>query len=598
MRGLLLFFGTAGLFLGWNAPNHYPPWTAFHLEYLAALGACLIAWAALALSTVGRSLPTAPEKFRLRLPPASWPWMLAGLIPLVQYFTGALIFHGDAVIGLLYGVGVGLCVYTGCLWSAQEGSGRVLRVICLTAVVAGIAANGLAIVQWLRLDPPGWWAMELIDDRPYANLAQPNHFGLLMVMALVAVTALFESAAITSRSVYALAVAYFGWGVLISQSRASALALLAIAGLWLLTRKRAPTRLHPGFVVPAVAVWVLLASGLPLLQETLSLESTALRTPAELGARHWIWLHFWEAIWQRPWFGYGFNQGVLALSEVADRVHPSRNVVFAHNFVLDLMTWFGIPLALAFTAALAVWMAGWLRRHREPDFMAQRHLVFALWLALVIQSSLEFPFAHTYFLLPLALMAGAVTKAQAPQVQGPAPVRVVPGRSVLAIAMVTTSALVWLGWEYLQVETDFRARRFERANVGIRVEQAALQRPLILDQLAALNTSAGFVLDAGMPASQLTAMRDLARRFHILSTRMEYAKALALNGRLAEAEHELRIIRSSYEGERGARIEREWRAWLSSQAGATGQVTPQSLNALDRKPSSAARAVSAKDAVD
>ncbi|MDO9072102.1 MAG: Wzy polymerase domain-containing protein [Rubrivivax sp.] len=487
---------------------------------------------------------------------------------------GLMSFRGDAVIGLLYGVGVGLCIYVGYLWSAQNGTARVQRLMCLVIVVSALAANGLALVQWLRLGPPGWWAMELIDDRPYANLAQPNHFGLLMVMAVVSVTALFESAAVKSRGVYVLAVAYFGWGVHISQSRASALAVIAIVALWLLTRKRIPTRLRLGFVLPATLAWCLLAFGFSPLQEALLLESAGFRTPAEVGARHWIWLHFWEAITQRPWAGYGFNQGVLALSEVADRVHPSRNVIFAHNVVLDLMTWFGIPLALTFTGALGLWMSGWLRRQPDPSFMVQRHIVFALWLALVVQSMLEFPFAHSYFLLPLALMAGAVTPAPRLQQEQSASGPTGASRGILVLAVATAATLGLLGWEYFQQETEFRLRRFERANLGSTVDRAAFSEPLILDQLAALNASSRIVVSAGMPVDQLDAMRTLARRFHILSTRMDYAKALALNGRLAEAEHELIIIRSVYDETRGARIEREWRTWLAA-AARTGEQTEQ-----------------------
>ena len=567
MRNLILLCGLFGLFLGWNAPNHYPPWTAFHLEYFAAIGACLIGGAVLASKPAQRLLPQGAGRaiaapiIRLPVPLSARLWMLAALVPVLQYFAGNLVFRGDAVIGLLYGLGVGLCIYAGCLWSAQEGSARVLRWLCLTVVIASLAANGVALGQWLCLSTPGWWAMELIDNRPYGSLGQPNHFGLLMVMAVVSVTALFEAGAVKSRGVYVLAVAYFGWGVHISQSRASALALLAVVALWLLTRKRVPTRLHPGFVVPATLAWCLVSLALPQLQEALLLSSTGFRSPAEVGTRPWIWLHFWEAITQRPWAGYGFNQGVMALSEVADRVHPSKNVVFAHNVVLDLMTWFGIPFALASTAAIGLWMSGWLRRTPDPALMAQRHIVFALWLALVLQSLLEFPYAHAYFLLPLALMAGAVTHGAKLSRQASASMPLAASRGMVVLAFATTAALGLLGWEYFQLETEFRHHRFERANVGIRVERVALEPALILDQLSALNASAKVVVRAGMPADQLDTMRTLARRFHILSTRLEYAKALALNGRVAEAEHELRVIRSVYDERRGARIEREWRAW-------------------------------------
>jgi len=569
MHQFIFLFGTFGIFLGWNAPNHYPPWTTFHLEYLAAWGALLIGLVvqvrpnAQAMQSRRGDLTEIAGTGLVSIPASARMWMLAGLLPLLQYLTGELMFRGDALVGLLYALGVGLCIYTGHLWSAQEGPARVMQWLCLTVVISGLAANGLALVQWLRLGTPSWWAMELIDDRPYGNLAQPNHFGLLMVMALVAVTALFESAAIRSRWVYALAVAYFGWGVHISQSRGSAVAVLLVVTLWLLTRTRVPTRLRLRFVLPAMLAWCALALGYSPLQEALLLDSAGFRAPSEAGARKWIWLHFWEAITQRPWLGYGFNQAVLALSEVADRVHPSRNVVFAHNVVLDLMTWFGIPLALLMATGLALWMSRWLHRHPEPAFMAQRHIVFALWLALLFQSLLEFPFAHAYFLLPLALMAGAVTQTPDRQRRPSGCIGARASRAAQALTAATAIALLLLGWEYFQMEGDFRQHRFERANISIPPERAAMREPLLLDHLAALNASASIIVAAGMSPEELQALHRLARRFHILSTRMDYAKALALNGRLTEAEQELTVIRSVYDEARGERIERQWRAWLA-----------------------------------
>ncbi len=569
MRDLILLCGLAGLFLGWNAPNHYPPWPAFHLEYAAACGACLIGLAVFAWPTAADGkqgaahAAPAPRTIRLPLPAATRIWVLAALWPVLQYLTGGLPFFGDAVIGLLYGLGVALCIYAGHLWGAQEGSARVLRLLFLTMVVSSLAANGMAIVQWLRLGTPGWWAMQLIDDRPYANLAQPNHFGLLMVFAIVAVTALFESAAITSRSIYGLALAYFGWGVVISQSRASMLALLAVVLCWLATQARTRTRLQMRFVLPATAAACLLAVAYAPIQEALLLSTAGPRDGTEVGPRQWIWLHFWAAIMERPWAGYGFNQAVLALAEVAERVHPSRNAVFAHNVVLDLMAWFGIPLALAMSAAFMAWMASWLRRAPNPTLMAERHWVFAIWLAVLVQSLLEFPYAHTYFLLPAALLAGAITPARMLDRPTLGAVRVGPGRVAATLVVATASTLGWLGWEYFQLEDDFRLSRFERANFSGQAQERTLESPLLLDQLGALNASARFAIVPHMPPDQLQALGVLARRFHILSTRMDYAKALALNGRLAESESELTIILSVYDQKRGERIGREWRAWLA-----------------------------------
>jgi|CXWL01.1.fsa_nt_gi hypothetical protein len=559
--------GLALLFLGWDAPSHYPPWPTFHLELFAAAGLCFICLAVFLMPPeeriTGGTRTTTPcsTATRLALPLAARMWLVVAMLPVLQYLFGGLAFRGDAAIGLLYGLGVALSLYAGFLWAAQQGSARVVQALCVTFVIGGLAANGIALGQWLRLDTPGWWAMELIDDRPFANLGQPNHFGLLMVMAIVAVTALFETGAVQRRWVHALAVAFFGWGVWISQSRASALALLVIVGCWVLTRHRVPTRLRLADVLVATALWLLLSLAVAPIQEFLLLQTSGFRAPAEVGARQWIWLHYWAAIMERPWLGYGFNQGVLALAEVAGQVHPSRNATFAHNVVLDLMTWVGIPLALAMTAAMTSWLLSWLRRHPDRDLMAQRHWVFAIWMALAIQSMLEFPYAHAYFLLPAALLAGAVMGAPR---STPVAQSFRASRPAVALAAGAAALLVALSWEYFQIEEDFRVNRFERSHFANLEHHVPLTRPWVLDQLAALNASAHYEIKPGMPAAQINALHTLARRFHILSSRLDYAKALALNGRLNEAEAELLIIRSVYDPARYERIRRDWLLWLKS----------------------------------
>ncbi len=574
MRNLIVPLGLAGLFLGWNAPNHYPPWPAFHLELFAGLGLCLLGAASFAgpllARLAGKSLPAADQPgqiVRLPLPLSARIWLLAALWPVLQFLTGGLVFRGDALVGLLYGLGVVMSLYVGHLWAAQQGTSRVLQALWLTLVVAALAANGLAIVQWLRLTAPGWWAMELIDHRPYANLAQPNHFGLLMVMAIIAVTALFEMGAVRQRWVQGLAVAFFGWGVLISQSRASTLALAALVVLWLLTRKRAPTRLRLVDLAAAALLWMALILALEALQQLLFLSPASAVAAAPDGEpRQWIWLHYWAAILERPWGGYGFNQGVAAMAAVAAQVHPSRNVVFAHNMLLDLMTWIGIPLAVTMTVALFVWMLGWLRKVPDPLLMTQRHGVFAIWLVLVTQSMLEFPYAHAYFLLPAALLAGAITAGPhqtVPRVTGAIPRA---SRWVTALAAGATLLLGVTIWEYFGIESDFRLLRFERANFSGNAEHEPLQRPWVLDQLVALNASARLQIRPGMSVRELEQLAILARRFHILSTRLDYAKALALNGKLAQAQAELQIIRSVHHPLTFRPIERRWQDWLQANA--------------------------------
>lgn len=553
MRELLLLGGLGGLVLGWNMPNHYPPWTSFHGELAAALGLGLLFGGLL------WPRPTAAT-LRLPIPRIGWVWLFVALLPVAQFVGGEFVFRGDAALGLLYAAGAMLGVHGGCLWASQSGRDTALRWLWTMTLSGAIAAFAIALSQWLHIAPGGWWAMELIASRPFGNFGQPNQFALLMVWGIVAAAALFEMRRIEHRAVLALVVAMLGLGIAISQSRSALVAIVLVAALWFVTRGRTATRLRRRDVAVAVALGVMLHFGLPWIEDRLYLSATEVRATFEAGPREAIWRHFIAAIGERPWLGYGFGQGVMALSEVATQVAPSRNTIYAHNVLLDLATWYGVPVAIGLSLAFAAWLLGWLRRSGNAALDAQRHLAFAAWLAFMVQSLLEYPFAYAYFLLPAALLAGAV---------GPLPEGVdergSPGvraaRWVMGFAAVVFALLATLAWEYLQLEDDFRANRFERYRFTNRPEHTPLEHPLVLDQLAALNASAHFEIRRGMPPEQIEQLHTLARRFHLLPTRIDYAKALALNGRAADAEHELAIIRGVHHPAVFARIDADWRAW-------------------------------------
>ena len=576
MRFLLLLIGAAALFLGWNMPNHYPLWVSFHGELAAAFGLSLL---------IGGLVSLLPGDLALRLPMprAGWGWLFVAGLPFAQFLAGGLVFRGDATLGMLYGASAALSIYAGNLWAAQAGRGVVLLWLWATILFGAIASFAVALAQWLHVAPGGWWSTGLIVTRPFGNFGQPNQFGLFMVWGIVAAAALFEMRRIEHRAVLALVVLMFGFGVAISQSRSALVAIVLAPAVWSGGRGGIGPRLRLVDVAVAVAVGLLLHFGLPWIEERLYLSVAQVRATFEVGPREAIWRHFAAAIAEHPWLGYGFGQGVMALSEVATRVAPSRNTIYAHNVVLDLATWYGVPVALALCAVFAAWMLGWLRRSGHAGLDMQRHLVFAVWLALVVQSLLEFPFAYAYFLLPAALLAGAISPLpEGVGEQGSPGVRA--ARWVIALAALAFALLATLAWEYLQLEDDFRAARFERYGFVDRPEHAALTNPIVLDQLAALNASSHFALRPGMPPEQIEQLHILARRFHLLPTRMDYAKALWLNGRQADAENELRIIRGVYHPSKFALIERDWMAWKEEHRGDLTAARDAAMPEAEPKP--------------
>jgi O-antigen ligase len=571
MRYLFLFFGLAGLFLGWNMPNHYPLWTTFHAEMAAAIGASLVFLGlitpASSMSFEGlrrsSSLKVTVPSLSLGLPISAWVWVGLSCLPLLQFLAGRLAFRGDAALGVLYGTGAGMCIYAGRLWSAQSGRALPLKAFFSTIALAALVASGLAIAQWLQLPPAGWWVMEQIGGRPFANLAQPNHFGLLTVMGIISAVALYEMDELRHRWSLALTLAVLWWGLSISLSRASQLAIVCLAATWFLTHRRTPSRLRLREVVLACLVAFALYLLVVPLQNMLDIP-VEVRPSVASGGRRWIWAHFGAAIMDRPWLGFGFEQGVEALQAVATRVHVSENSVYAHNFVLDLMTWAGVPIGLAVTLMLGAWIFGWLKKTDSTEFDRQRHWVFAVWLALGVQSLVEFPYALAYFLLPATLLAGVITPVPTGAANRDG-VRVVPGKLPLLLGLGTIALLFTIGYEYLQLEDDFRANRYERARFVGRPVHEFLRDPIILDQLSTLNETVHIRLEPGMSPRDMEVLRLAARRFHLLPTRMDYAKALALNGRFPDAQYQLETVRVIFPPEQFKLIIRDWCEWLTEQ---------------------------------
>lgn len=546
MKTLLGALAMLALFLGWNAPNHYPPWPAAHLEMVAAAALLLLAAVALPPAAPGGAGSV------LRAPRAVWWWMLPAALPPLQYAAGLVVFRGDAWLGLLYGLAVPLGLYIGLLWARRLGRDRALQLLWVTLLAAGLVAAGLALAQWLRLPPSGWWAMELIGPRPFANFGQPNHLGLAMVMAAVAAAALFEQHAIEHRTLHHAAQAVLMLGLMASQSRAALLALGVVAGLALM--RRGPVRLARLDIAIAGSLAVLAFAACGALGGVLQLSGPAGRALGEGdGGRLEIWRHFMAAIAQHPWRGYGFNQSVAALADVAAEVAPSRNVTYAHNVLLDLFTWFGVPLGLLLSVAMAGWLWRLLRAPTDRAGQLQRQAVFAVWLTLVLGSMLEYPYAHAYFIVPAALLAGALG-AEAGAVPG---VRPSPSMQLglgLAAAMLLATAV-----DYFRLEDAFRQNRFARAAL-LGAPPVVTPEPWVLDQLAALNATAALAPRRGMTDAELEQLHRVARRFHILGNRLDYARALALNGRLDDAEREIVVMRSLQPD--ATALQKNWRRWL------------------------------------
>lgn len=143
----------------------------------------------------------------------------------------------------------------------------------------------------------------------------------------------------------------------------------------------------------------------------------------------------------------------------------------------------------------------------------------------------------------------------------------------MGLAAGAAALLVIVAADYFKIEEDFRATRFARANFIHRPKHEFSGNVVVLDQLARRIETAHYELRPGMPEHQINDLHAVARRFPELPIRMDYAKALALNGMRTRAEQELQIIRSLYAPTSFHLIVLDWEAWLKENEGLAASLT-------------------------
>ena len=504
--------------LSWSAPNHYRPWTSFHAELAMAL-ALIVAgsWALWHYRAEPRHVP------HLALVA-----LAAALIPLAQLQTGVVFFAGDFWIVALYLLGFALAQIIGFRIAAADGIDRVFAFFSWVVLTGSLLSVYIALYQWQQLDYLWIFAEPLPPHgRPGANFAQPNHLATLLVLGLTGIAYLRERARFGG-GVTLLLVAFLGFGLAMTQSRAGLLAATLIAGWLLLKRGDLSARLAPKRVLTAYAI-LLLCVGAWVFVATLSIVPVG-RSLAEAatGGVRWVhWSVLLDAVSRKPWSGYGWNQVAFAQATAAPS-HPMTGeiVEHSHNLLIDLLVWNGLPLGLLLVGALVWWLWTAVRRARDPATV----MAAASVLAVTVHAMFEFPMEYAYFLLPTGLLMGAISASVAPQASLRLPAGLL---TVLATAATAVTAVVVM--DYLAIEEDMRVIRFEEARIGTQKPRTEPPPTLLLTQLEGFLRFARDHARADMTPAQLDSMRKAVSRYPYSYSTLRYATALALNDQSEKA---------------------------------------------------------------
>lgn len=533
------YLSLAFLLLAWLVPLHFLPWVSWHSDALAFLAVLALAWGIAANSIFHKKL------IDVSVPSVALPFLALMVVAIVQFAAGVMTFSGDV---LVIGFFVSLCIISltigyGISIRATEQPARLQHqsapaLIAWAMISGGLASSTVAFAQVFEVWSHSEWIVRMSTlRRPGANLAQPNHLASLLVMAVASLYFLYELKKI-SPAFFALVLFIFCLSLAATESRAGALSFALLLGWWLVKRPaiaRGTSSLWAGALAGGFAVlfltWPIVFNSIYLYGDY---EGARLKL---YDLRFEMWRQMLEAVALRPWAGWGIREVAEAHNHVVDRFSVSLAFTYSHNFLIDLMVWVGIPVAVLIVVPSAIW--SW-RRTKMINQLLPWYCV-AVALPLVAHSQLEFPFAYAYFLVPVMFLLGCMEANL-----GIKPMFRMKFSLATSLLLLVSCLLVWASVEYLKAEEDFRVARFEVLRIGKTSTEHQRPKIILLTQLGALLEGARLVPQRNMAPDEITLLGNVAFHFPWRAPQYTYALALALNGNPTEASRQIQVMRRQH----------------------------------------------------
>jgi hypothetical protein len=511
--------------LAWLLPNHYYPWLSAWQEGLALFLLCAAAIAC----RRGASLPAL--------------WVAAVALALgsiaLQWATGRIHFGGDALMAAAYLASFVLAIALGASFATNNAADSGVATAseptahshalgfvdmwALGVLVGATLSTAVALVQWTGAVSLGLFGVDMPPGgRPYANVAQPNHFSTIAFLGVCALALLRERGRIGPAGLFTGA-AFLLCGMVMSGSRTGwmQMAFLVVALAWFGRRITLRTGVRAGLAFAAIFIaltltWRSLADWVELSPTRASSEQL------EAGTRLAHWQTLLDAITRKPWTGYGWQQ-VAAAQQAAALDHPpvGEHIEHSHNIVLDLLLWAGVPVGGLIVLLVAAALVRQWRAVRDPR---------AAWLLIAVggifvHGLLEYPLEYAYFLIPMGLALGAAHALSGDSAGRPWPRLALPiGGGALVLVLVVVAI------DYLKAEENHRILRLETARIGVSKLETPAPDLMVLDQLQAFLEFARTEARPGMAPEEVEQMRRVSERFAYPPAMFRFALAAGLNG--------------------------------------------------------------------
>lgn len=524
MINLLLFFILCGLGFAWLSPNHIFPWLTSHSEF------------SIFFSLICLGVYTLIIKKQLVIQKKNLWLLLLALIPICQYGLGKIFFLGDAILSSLYVLAFLFAISLGNTLSRNpQEKRRILELFSYIVVFCCLISVYIAMLQWLLIHRHGILMAELPPGaRPFANFAQPNTLATFLIMGIMSTIYLYENK-ILSKYVGSILAYLLIFGIALTQSRTPWVYTLAFLIWWFWKGNLLQLRTKTSGIICGCIWFLLCLTLLPIFSNWLGvavIEDAYTRASSGF-ARLNMWQQMLVAIKNEPWFGYGWNQvGVAQVQNTLEFSHYEWTE-HAHNFILDLLIWNGIPLGLLILVILVCWLVRFITLANTKE----NFLILSMVGAVLVHAMLEFPLEYAFFLLPVGFLFGLVQA----DIEN-ANYFSIPLLSFSCVIVISISLYSWIWQEYRTVEDDIELARFEALNIGTLHAENKVPNIIILTQLREQIGLMRTQPKANMNNSEIEGVRKIAYRYASSPALYRYSQVLALNGYKMEAEKHLLIL--------------------------------------------------------
>lgn len=529
MPFLCLILASLLLSFAWLSPFHTYPWVTFSSE-LATFGAALVLLALF----LNRNIQI--PKLQLYILPVAF-------IPLLQWSSGLVSDFSVALLTTVYLLGFWVMVAMGYNLSLQSSvREQLMKQVCWLLLIIASVTSLIAMVQWLGFESSVYGIMRLKGNRPYANFGQPNNLATFLIIGLMGALFLYEK---HKASLWLLIPSSLSilFAICLTQSRTSLLVCIFICIYWVIKQYKNKPRLNfiklfgwaatyfliAGYLLPIIAQVMTTSVG-EAVTHTASLAQRAGSGHERLG----MWMQIIHAIGERPWFGYGWNQTSVA---VVESIHFNTVQVWfnsAHNILLDLLVWNGLPLGFLIIAYFAIWLF-WLSKNAKDTISIVAILMVS---AILMHAMLEFPQRYAYFLLPMGFLLGLI-QAQTPNLNG-----VSLHRNIIRCVWLVSLILLLLIWRDYKLFQENSKLVFKQKPVS--EEILGSSKILILTQFQQRLDWIALKPQTLMSDSDLSVIGEMVENKATPYNLKKYAQLLVYNHKLDEAEQQLFVLQQLY----------------------------------------------------